>query len=259
VGELVHETFRSFVARQLGEEGRAWLDALPALVDEVAREWGLELGPELVGGALAFVCAVDGDRVLKVAGPWDRPADEIEALRLWDGAGAPTLLRADADRGALLLERIRPGERATTASAAEAAQLLTALHVGRRGSEPQGALRPLAEVARRRVGRAGEQGRARPDAVARALATIGELERDDPPPALLHGDFDDRNLLTCATRGLAAIDPLPCAGDPAYDAAYWAHANGRPGRRERIAAIAAATGLDPARVRAWSEVVAVHG
>jgi streptomycin 6-kinase len=253
VGELVHETFRSFVARQLGEEGRAWLDGLPALVDELAREWELELGQELVGGVLAFVCAVDGERVLKVAGPWDRPADEIQALRRWDGCAAPKLLRADAERGALLLERIRPGERATNATDAEVAAVLTALHV----APPP--MRSLAVVAKRRVERAAAQGRARPDAADRALATIAELERDAPPPVLLHGDFDDRNLLTCVTRGLVAIDPLPCAGDPAYDAAYWAHANGRPGRRERIAAIAAATALDPARVHGWSVVVRVHG
>ena len=253
MGELVHETFRSFVARQLGDEGRAWLDGLPPLVEELAQQWELELGRELVGGVLAFVCAVDGERVLKVAGPWDRPADEIEALRRWAGAPAPRLLRDDADRGALLLERIRPGERATTATASEVAPLLATLH-----TEP-GPFRPLAVVARRRVERAAEQGRARAEAVERALGTIAELDRDAPPPVLLHGDFDDRNLLTCASRGLAAIDPLPCAGDPAYDAACWAHANGRPDRRERIAAIAAATGFDPERVRAWSEVVAVHG
>ena len=253
MGELVHETFRSFVARQLGDEGRTWLDALPALVEELARDWELELGAELVGGVLAFVCAVDRERVLKVAGPWDRPADEIEALRRWAAGAAPRLLCDDADRGALLLERIRPGERATGASAAEVAPVLAALH-----AEP-GPFRPLADVARRRIERAEAQGRARRGAVERALATIAKLERDAPPPVLLHGDFDDRNLLTCSSRGLAAIDPLPCAGDPAYDAAYWAHANGRPGRRERIAAIAAAAGLDPERVRLWSEVVAVHG
>ena len=253
MGELVHETFRSFVARHLGAEGRAWLDGLPALVEELAREWELELGPELVGGALAFVCTVDGDRVLKVAGAWDRPADEIEALRRWNGRASPRLLRADADRGALLLELISPGERATAATAGGVARVLAELHV-----EP-GPFRPLPEVARRRVERAGEQGRARADAVEQALATIAELARDAPPPVLLHGDFDDRNLLTCGRCGLAAIDPLPCNGDPAYDAAYWAHANGRPGRRERIAAIAAATGVDPARVAAWSEVVRVHG
>jgi streptomycin 6-kinase len=76
---------------------------------------------------------------------------------------------------------------------------------------------------------------------------------------LVHGDFDDRNLLVCARRGLCAIDPLPCAGDPAYDAGYWVHANRRPGRRARLDAIVAATGLDRERVRDWAAVVGVHG
>lgn len=254
MGELVHETFRSFVARQLGEEGRAWLDGLPALVGAIADEWKLELGPELVGGVLGFVCETDGNRVLKAAGPWDRPQEEIEALRLWDGGPAPRLLRADPVRGALLLERLRPGRRAVDAGADEVAALLARLHV-----RPWPGLRSLDAVARRRIARAVEQGRTKADRAERALAAVEHLAADSPPPVLLHGDFDDRNLLRCAERGLAAIDPLPCAGDPAYDAAYWAHANGRPGVRERRGAIAAATGLDPARVSLWGEVVAAHG
>lgn len=254
MGELVHETFRSFVARQLGDEGRAWLDGLPALVGELAEEWRLELGRELVGGVLGFVCEVAGERVLKVAGPWDRPADEIAALRRWNAGPAPRLLRADETRGALLLERIRPGEAAKNAGAEAIAELLGRLHVA-----PWSDLRPLDRVASRRVALALQQGRASEERASAALETIAALSADAPARVLLHGDFDDRNLLVCDRRGLAAIDPLPCAGEPAYDAAYWAHANGRPGRRERIAAIAAATGLDPARVRAWCDVVAVHG
>jgi streptomycin 6-kinase len=254
MGELVHETFRSFVARQLGGEGRAWLDALPSLVAAVAGEWELELGPELPGGVLAFVCAAGDDQVLKVAGPWDRPADENAALRRWAGGPSPRLLRADPGRGVLLLERIRPGGRAARAAPKEVAALLARLHV-----PPWPSLRPLGGEARRRVERAVEQGRASAERADRALHALAELEHDTPPPVLLHGDLDERNLLRCDTRGLAAIDPLPCAGDPAYDAAHWAHANGRPGVAERRAAIAAAADLDPERVRRWGEVVAAHG
>ncbi len=76
---------------------------------------------------------------------------------------------------------------------------------------------------------------------------------------LLHGDFDERNLLVCASRGLCAVDPLPCVGDPAYDAAYWVHANRRSGRRARLEGILAATGLPRGRVRDWAGVIAVHG
>ena len=114
-------------------------------------------------------------------------------------------------------------------------------------------------MARRRIARAVDQSRTKPDRAERALAAVDQLVAESPPSVLLHGDFDDRNLLRCAERGLAAIDPLPCAGDTAYDAAYWAHANGRPGVRERRGAIAEAAGLDPARVSLWGEVVAAHG
>jgi streptomycin 6-kinase len=258
VGEVVHETFRSFVARQFGSAGRAWLATLPKTLAAVASEWQLELGAELTGGVLACVVrahtALGEDVVLKVAGPWDRPGDEIGCLRRWNGRGAPRLLRADPYRGAFLLELIRPATLATDATADEIARLLRVLHV-----EPYGDLRPLDEVVRRRVEQAVDQGRASPETAAKAMASIERLQRDAPPPVLLHGDFDERNVVRCDVRGLAAIDPLPAGGDPAYDAAYWAHANRRPGKRQRVEAIARALGLDAARVRRWGAVIAVHG
>jgi len=135
------------------------------------------------------------------------------------------------------------------------AALLCRLHVA-----PWPGLRPLGEVARRRVARAMEQGRASPERARRAEEALrNRLLQSPSRPRLLHGDFDDRNLLRGRGRDVVAIDPLPLPGDPAYDAAFWAHANGRPGRRDRIGAIAAAAGLEEERVRLWAEVVAAHG
>jgi streptomycin 6-kinase len=228
------------------------------VLEQLADEWRLSLGAPLRGGLLAVVReATTGEgrpAVLKLAARWDRPLDEIACLETWAGDGAPRLLRADPTRGALLLERIEPGGRARDAGAAEVADVLRALH-----RPPPDGMRTLGEVARRRLARAVVQQRAN-DARARwALAAIEQLEADPPAPVLLHGDFDWRNLLRCSSRGLAAIDPLACAGDPAYDAGYWAHAAGDPGRRARTAEIADALGLDVRRVRAWCAVVAVHG
>ena len=79
---------------------------------------------------------------------------------------------------------------------------------------------------------------------------------------LVHGDFDERNILRCGRRGVCAIDPLVAAGDPLYDAAYWIHGTGRPGRRARFNALSDALGLDRderARLRDWCGVIAVHG
>ena len=91
-----------------------------------------------------------------------------------------------------------------------------------------------------------------------AIDKAAELERSTRQEVLVHGDFDERNLLW-STRGLVAIDPWPCVGDPAYDAGYWVHGNRRPGRRARLEAIVAATGLERERVRDWAAVIGVHG
>lgn len=256
--EEVQAGFRAFVARAFGDEGRAWLAALPELREQVAADWSLRLGAELPGGNLSCTCEAwrdDGsEAVLKLGPPWPRVADEITALQAWNGVATPLLLRADVERRALLLERVRPGLHAEPGSAQQVARVLDAIHIA-----PPDTLPPLAEVVARRLARAGEEGRASAEKLAWGLATLERLERDPAEPVVVHGDFDDRNLLVCARRGLVAIDPLPCAGDPSYDAATWVHANRRRGRRARLEAIVAAARLPRERVRDWAGVIGVHG
>ena len=257
MAEVVEPTFRSSVTRLVGEEAREWLARLPALEAGIAARWRLELGDELPGGLLASVRAVrraDGTgAVLKLSGEWDRVTDEIACLRLWGGGPAPTLLEADEEQGAILLERITPGTRETDADPEAVASLLAAIHV----PDPIG-LRALDVTAGRRLDRAERDGRASGQRLAWARTAVQRLQEDAPTPVIVHGDFDDRNLLACARRGVCAIDPLPCAGDGAYDAAYWVHANRRRGRRARFDAMAAA-GFERDRLRDWCAVVAVHG
>lgn len=192
--------------------------------------------------------------VLKVGPPWGRTRQEIAALRTWQGVGAPVLLAADEARGSMLLERVGPGTTPETAQAEKVAALLRTLHVA-----PPAGMPKLGAIARERIDATLNEGRAPEHKAAWARATVDELERNPTPAVLLHGDFDERNLLVCAQRGLVAIDPQPCAGDPAYDAAHWAHGNRQPGRRARYDAITAASGLDRSRVRDWAAVVAIHG
>lgn len=257
MAEVVEPRFRSSVTRLAGDEAREWLARLPALEAEVAAQWALQLGDELPGGLLASVRAVrraDGtDAVLKLAGPWDRTADEIVCLRVWGGGPAPTLLDADEERGAILLERIAPGTRETDADPESVAVLLTAIHV-----PDASGLRALDVTVSRRLDRAERDGRASGQRLAWARIAVQRLQEDAPAAVIVHGDFDGRNLLACARRGLCAIDPLPCAGDGTYDAAYWVHANRRRGRRARFDAMVAA-GFERDRLRDWCAVVAVHG
>ena len=255
---VVEDSSEAFLARHFGDEGRAWLATVPGTLSKLAEEWQLGLGARLRGGLLAIVheaTTASGEQVvLKLASRWDRPLEEIACLEAWAGGGAPRLLRADPARGAMLLERIEPAVRARDAGAAEVANVLRQLHL-----EPPHGMRTLGEVARRRLARAVVQRRANDARVRWAIAAVERLEVDPPQPVIVHGDFDWRNLLRCRERGLVAIDPLACVGDPAYDAGYWAHAAGDSGRRARTAEIADVLGLDVRRVRAWCAVVAVHG
>lgn len=228
------------------------------LVEELARDWELTLGPELPGRRLACVVearTADGrDALLKLPSPWARGADELAALQAWAGDGAPLVLAADGRSGAVLLERVVPGTVASGADAREVAALLRRLNVF-----PLAGLPDLDGIVRRRLDRAVAEGRANRAREAWGREALERLARKTPPSVLLHGDFEERNLLRCSRRGLCAIDPLPCVGDPAYDAAYWAHASGRPGRRARFEAISAALDVEPARVRDWCGVIAVLG
>jgi streptomycin 6-kinase len=255
--EVVEPGFRAFVARTLGDEGREWIARLPSIEEELAERWGLVLGPELPGGLLSCVRAVtreDGSEAILKIGSWRRTRDEIEALRAWRGGGAPLLIAADVELKAMLLERIEPGGHPVGAPGDAVGAVLQQLHVPAHDE-----LQTLREIVRKRVKRAARDGRASAQKARWALAKADELERDAPAPVLLHGDFDERNLLVCSRRGLCAIDPLPCAGDPAYDAAYWVHGNRQPGRRGRLDALVAAGGLDRARVRDWAAIIGVHG
>ncbi len=112
---VVSEMMRQKVAT-LGETGEQWLMALPALVEEIAQDWQLEVGESLLGGSEAFVAratTIDGfQAVIKVAMP---PAEgntvfasEITGLKLANGRGYVRLLRSDLDRRALLLEALGP-------------------------------------------------------------------------------------------------------------------------------------------------------
>jgi streptomycin 6-kinase len=91
-----------------------WLRDLPGSVAEIEREWSITVGRSDEDPTEAFVAEATLDdgtpAVLKVHIPraGDHARHEITVLRLAAGNGCARLLRADEDRGALLLERLGP-------------------------------------------------------------------------------------------------------------------------------------------------------
>src|SRR5438093_7001491 len=75
-----------------------------------AAEWGLELGPPFALSRRSFVAPAGDDVVIKVTLPEDDESEEEpDALSLWNGDGAPRLIRSSREHRAMLLERARPG------------------------------------------------------------------------------------------------------------------------------------------------------
>ena len=233
---------------------------LPALLEETrARAGSSSSGAELPGGHLSYVCeaaTADGaDAVLKLGPPWPRVRHEI--------ARAPGLGRdrravaaaATSQLHALLLERIRPGDACRTRYAgSEVARSCGAIHVA-----PPGGLPPLGETVQRRLDLGERRG---PRLGARSSPghcgdASSELEADRTPRCSSTATSTSATSSSAPDAALCAIDPLPCVGDPAYDAAYWVHANRRPGPPGAVwTVLVAATGLPRERVRDWAGVVA---
>ncbi|MBV9278785.1 MAG: phosphotransferase [Chloroflexi bacterium] len=217
---------------RFGDEVESWFDELPTVLAALADQWHLEMDSFIPRGSVSVVarCRMHATRpaVLKVSPDRLRLAREAEALERWHTVHAPSVLALDEGVGALLLEAIEPGTALLDAPAYPTmdsiGELLTALHAPAvaDASFPSLAHRvtylfdsgaklytrnpALAELVPRELYERGRQ-----------FAT--RLAGERAPTVLLHGDFTPSNILHGGeTRGLVAIDPAPCRGDPAFDA-----------------------------------------
>jgi streptomycin 6-kinase len=223
-----------------------WVEALPGLVGSLASRWGLRVVRPLPGASShTLLCSRDGvPVVLKLLPDPSVAAEEHAALRAW--ASSPRVvdvLDADLGLGALLLEGLVPGDPASYGPGM--VEVLRGVHV----APPEG-FPPLW----RRVDFVFELlARRRPGDHAAGHAAASALARDRVRPALLHGDLHLDNVLDAGARGLVAIDPRPCVGDPASDAVDFAFA--APSLAEGVQALSAA--VDGDRLMAWCEAFAV--
>ncbi|MET8153336.1 aminoglycoside phosphotransferase family protein [Actinoplanes sp. NPDC049668] len=220
--------FTRNVANSWGDAGRDWLAGLPALVDAVARDWRLSVGAPypLSFNWVAPVRRADGSpAVLKLGVPTAPDlAAEAAALSFFAGAGAAALLDHDADRGALLLERVEPGrtlrtlvrdhdERATAVLIAVMRRLHRPAPTGLACHELAGYGDAFAAHLRRYPGDDPIPRRL----VERAAGLFAELCASAPRRVVLHGDLHHENVLAGTREPWLAIDPHGVLGDPGYE------------------------------------------
>ena len=255
---------RQRLTARFGNEVAPWFDELPGVLSALAQRWQFELGAPIPRGSVSVVfrCRMaDGrDAVLKASPDRARLADEAAALDGWHTVHTPAVLALDEQLGALLMEAIEPGTPLVVSSAypdlERVAQLLTSLHTS-------GVPDPSYPSVARRVADLFDSSvklyQRHPELAAllpperyqrgRRFAT--RLAQDASPVVLLHGDLTPGNILNGGVeRGLVAVDPAPCLGDPAFDAVdliLW-QADDLETIQARAERLAAAADTDEARL-----------
>jgi len=259
------------LTRRFGPGVADWCAGIPAMVRTFADRWALSPGGPFPGGnsSVAIRCTRSGGApaVLKLSPDLPVVAEQVETLRLFGASSrVPLVLAADAAAGAVLLELIEPGTQARELqpppSGRDWAALLSALHTAPVPGDYPTDLRAQCSGFFARIGALvaePEVGRWVSAAdVARGASRCEALLATESTRVLLHGDLHLANVLDGGpARGLVAIDPRACVGDPCFDAVdYLLDGAGHDGIEARCTALALASGLDGDRLRAWCRAIA---
>jgi streptomycin 6-kinase len=263
----VEEAVRKRLTARFGDDVAAWFDDLPDVLRSLAVRWRLELIESIPRGSVSVVlrCRTSDGRlaVLKVSPDVARIASEAACLSGWATAHTPAVLAVDERVGALLLEAIEPGTpldvSASYPPADSVVELLRSLH-------DAGDLRPTHPTVGQRVAYLFDSSErlydrqpelaavVSPELYQRGRRLATRLAQNAGAVVLLHGDLTPSNILDGGDRrGLVAIDPAPCLGDPAFDAVdlvLW-QADDADIVRARSEQLASALGFPPQRLLAW--------
>ncbi|WP_327004077.1 aminoglycoside phosphotransferase family protein [Dactylosporangium sp. NBC_01737] len=247
-----------------------WLRRLPEIVAEIEEEWAVAIGKVYADATEALVAdatTADGSpAVLKllVPRPSDATANEITVLRLAGGDGCARLLRHDAARDALLLEKLGPSLFELGLPVTRRHEILcdVASRVWRRA--PNAGL-PTAATKGARLGafitdlweRLDRPCAERTVAHALACAERRVAAHDDARAVLVHGDVHQWNTLRAAD-GFRLVDPDGLLAEAEYDLGVLMREDPvelmATGPRDRSRWLAARTGLNETAIWEWGVV-----
>ena len=243
--------FQKRVIAIAGEpRGRAWLSALPSLVDDLSVRWDLD-DLSVLSNSYHLV-ALTKSAVLKICAPQGDADREYEALIAFQGPGFVRLLAHDDAHQALLMERIEPGatlaemeddERATEI----AADVFKAVHRPAEG--------PFPDI--HRWGAALFDVSLPSPLLEEVRALWRELTASSEEPVLCHGDLHQFNILDGGERGWVAIDPKGVFAEPAFETGAFLRNLTERDQKRRIAIFAKRLGHDEERIRKWAFAQAV--
>ena len=216
-------------------ERSAWLDRLPAMLEELTDRWSLRIGPpfdhaNVTCSWVAAVVRVDGTpAVLKLGMPHMEGAHEIQGLRFWNGNPTVQLLEADDELGAMLLERCQPGDMLRSEPPCKQDVVIATLlkRLWRKCASPNGlhGFQHLSDMLAVWRDETLAQVQHWPDGglVSAGLRLLQELARPLPTDTLLATDLHAGNVLRSEREKWLVIDPKPFVGDAAYDLVQHLH------------------------------------
>ena len=181
------------------------------IANRLSEAWGLNLGPTLPGASCSLVLEADQDRVLKVPFPHAEEASAWQTVQAFNGHGGVKLLRHDAETGAMLMPRLRPGTTLDTSSLSDlrqvdvCAELILKLRAAPvvEGISLARWYFELDEMADSQL-------------VRQARHVYADLQSYAGSPALLHGDMHHFNILRHGDSWVV-IDPKGLVGDPSFE------------------------------------------
>ena len=269
---FIPEEFARAVVAFRGAGGVAWLRELPATIEACAARWSIEVGPPFLPLYYNYVARAydaDGTRlVLKLCFPDDEATTEREALRLFEGRGAVCLIEVDAERSALLLERLEPGTKLSElCDTDDEGAISAAVNVMRSLLRPAPLVHEFPSVAdwgrgfaRHRARYEGTSGPLPARLFDEAETLFRELNDSADAPVLLHGDLHQGNIIAARREPWLAIDPKGIVGEAAYEVGAllrnpndrilgWPNLPRVMGRR--IRRLSEELGFERERVRGW--------
>jgi streptomycin 6-kinase len=247
-----------------------WLERLPALVSSLEADWSIIVGRVYAGGSEAFVAEATGadgsPAVLKVLVPCvgNDASNEAMVLRIVGGTGCPALYRYDADRGAMLMERLGRPMFELGLPLSRRLELLcdTAARIWR--PAPDSGLPTGADKARCHadfIARLWEEldHPCTEKVVEHALVSARRRQQAhrDEKAVLVHGDVHQLNALQ-SEGGFKLVDPHGLLADAEYDLGVLMRGDpvellaGDPFERARW--LAGRTGLDPVATWEWGVI-----
>lgn len=271
--DLLAPAFKDRVIGVHGQTGREWLDNLPSLQDQLTQKWSLtNLEPvtDLSYNYLAYAEDYQGTPVvLKIGVPNPELRSEIQALRILNGKAAVKIFDADPELGALLLERLLPGEDLRSIEDGDATQVAASLmkriwtHLRHKSDFPSAAdwCRGFERYSTLYPG-----GGPLPENLVNTASNLADdLLSSAEDQFLLHGDLHHMNILR-GQRGWTAIDPKGVIGEPGFEVGalllnpfpellQWPHITNI--QRQRIEILADVLDVDQKRLTNWGFTRAV--